>query len=184
MHAWNRTEDVESLLRRFENEEVSEANGNTVEATEAIAKVCGIMGDLQSSFLHELEMNQVASKEDLGWAVVKQIETDPVFKVDEDGSKTKNLKDAVSKAYRAALQKKTFHKNSWGGRGGGGGRGGRGIWRGRGGFVARHRPIQQQYYMSGYGDRTPALTYEPQGLQSAAQPRGGGVQANAPICWK
>ena len=47
---------------------------------------------------HELNMNAVASREKLGWLVVKMLERDPIFQEDADGEKTKEVRSAAWKA--------------------------------------------------------------------------------------
>ena len=95
--------DLDDIVKPFENEEISAENGNLA-VTNAAQKIASVQDFLKN----ELEMNKIASRESLGWAVVKELETDPLFQDDEDGAKTKNLKDAGKRAAKSQLQKRSL----------------------------------------------------------------------------
>ena len=182
MTAQNLIDDIDEKLKPFEDEEISEANENIDRANLAVTEAAQQIGSLQEAIKNEIEMQQVASKSDFGWATVKELEKDPLFQDDDDGSKTKKLKDANKRAAKAMLQKRSLNK--FGGRGGFKGTGGRGGFRGvRGGFVGKARQPYyqqpQQYVLAG-GDGAGQPYYQPQ--QQNIQPQG--LQANAPQCWK
>ena len=79
MSTWNTVEDLDELIKPFEDEEISAANQNLDRANQMVASAAQTIGVLQASLKAELEMNQIASKEALGWLVVKEMEQDPMF---------------------------------------------------------------------------------------------------------
>jgi hypothetical protein len=190
MKTWDMVEDLDELIKPFEDEEISVHNQNVDKANAAVAAAAQKIGTLQEGLKFELEMNIIASKEALGWAVVKEMEQDPMFVDDEDGSKTKNLKEAVKKASKSILQKKNLQRSSFGGRGRGF-RGGRGGYRGvQTGYISKFRQPysyaggygggdRQQYVFTG-GDGQQQQQFQSQQNMMAQQ----GLQANSPICWK
>ena len=182
-------EDLDEMLKPFEDELISVENGNLDRANAAVVSAAQKIGSIQEGLKLELEMNQVASKEPLAWLVVKELEQDPLFADDEDGSKTQKLKEAVKKASKSILQRKNLQRSNFGGRGRTF-RGGRGGYRGvQNGFIHKFRqmnpfgyagPLQQhqQYVFSGDGPHLQA--FQPQQNVVAQQ----GLQANSQICWK
>ena len=129
----------------------------------------------------------IASREKLGWLVVKMLEKDPLFADDDDGSKTKEVRAAAFRAGQIAKERRfqfpSFRGSGFRGRGGRGGgfRGETGGTRGGGGFGGGYGGG----YNSGFGGSSggyggsggsapyPAITGAP--AQAAA---------SAPICFR
>ena len=118
------------------------------------------------------------------------MEADPVFEDDQDGEKSKQLKEAVKKTYKLHQTKKSLQfkgryngrGSGWRGRGGRGGfgYGGYGGYGGKqGGFGAKRQYRQEAYMPMSYGAYIP-----PPPPQPHYPPPAAGPQAASPICWK
>ena len=93
----HKIEDAQEIINRFTEVEAVSAD-NAKEATEAFTKVGEFLIAMEEMLDHELNMNAVASREKLGWLVVKMLERDPIFQEDADGEKTKEVRSAAWKA--------------------------------------------------------------------------------------
>jgi len=136
----HKVEDARERIYKFTDVEAVTAD-NVEEANSAFSDMTDLLNSLEELLDHELSMNCIASREKLGWLVVKMLERDPLFEHDDDGSKTKEVRSA---AYRAGqiVKDRRFQFTSYGA-------GYRG--KGRGGFVARGRGGNAGGYGGGYG---------------------------------
>ena len=106
-------EDGRELVDKFSDVEAVTA-ATIYEASAVFGELGDLLTSVEGLLEHEMSMNwsvfvrlsfislflifSIASREKLGWLVVKMLEKDPLFDDDDDGSKTKEVRQA---AYRA-----------------------------------------------------------------------------------
>jgi len=124
----HKVEDARERIYKFTDVEAVTVD-NIEEANTAFSDMSDLLNSVEELLDHELSMNCIASREKLGWLVVKMLERDPLFENDDDGSKTKEVRSAAYRAGQIAKERR-FQFPSYGGSFRG---------KGRGGFVARGR---------------------------------------------